>query len=630
MMIDSSLDESLYVEDDNNHRHNDNSNNSNNKKKKPVTNQVSSSSSAAPRTPPPKTIAVPRRSSQPKRNAKNDASNTPFDEVDRKNYNDNKESESLLSTSTHRVYDDDHSRVPSDEEDPEVNMNGSNTTTAMMTMGSPTKTISAATMMKTPVSVYYDKEVQKPTTPETQPDDDDDDDDDDDEDVDLESPNKSYIEEEDDGDDDDTVECQNTSKCLDYLEDPYNSKKNLLSSSSYQKPIPGNESCDADERGSRSANGDESKLSSTTRNNTRRTKKWLCCTVLSCVLVAAAAGVLTYFFVFNDGTVGRFREKAVTTSPTVSPVPSFSPSLSAVPSDVPSFSPTQTPSATPSDVPSSSPSDAPSSSPTLSPTREFVTELTEFLFGTYGVIFDENDVASPANMAVAWLNQEAQENVNGGTLDLNPAVAQRFALLSLEFGVLQNDEALTDEAEDVLFQDSNNDNNTTNTTNNDEGGFFGVRQQVPPPLSTFANTAATFFVNECNWTGVECSEDGVVTKVRWGYRTLTGTVPPEIRLLSNVTHLDLSNNELQGKIPEELYDLTNLERLYLFKNFFTGTLSTRIGHLDKITHFHLSHNELSGTLPIEMKSDSGSVNGIRPLSKLYCVLHFRFFFVIGQ
>jgi Leucine-rich repeat (LRR) protein len=126
--------------------------------------------------------------------------------------------------------------------------------------------------------------------------------------------------------------------------------------------------------------------------------------------------------------------------------------------------------------------------------------------------------------------------------------------------------------------------------------------------------SSEFSVPQCEWTGIVCNEDNQVTQIRWEHRDYTGTIPTEIRILSTLTHLDLSNNHLEGPIPEDLYRLTDLEKLYLFKNALTGTISTRIGDLDKITHFHVSHNYLTGPIPEELKSDSGAEDGIRPLS----------------
>jgi len=121
-------------------------------------------------------------------------------------------------------------------------------------------------------------------------------------------------------------------------------------------------------------------------------------------------------------------------------------------------------------------------------------------------------------------------------------------------------------------------------------------------------------VNECNWTGIACDSDGWVEEVVWYHQPEgqngSGTISSDLRLLvGSLKVLDLSNSGLIGKIPEELYELTNLVRLFLFKNELEGTISTSIGNLDAITHFHLSHNNLMGRIPVELKSGAD----IRPL-----------------
>ena len=123
-------------------------------------------------------------------------------------------------------------------------------------------------------------------------------------------------------------------------------------------------------------------------------------------------------------------------------------------------------------------------------------------------------------------------------------------------------------------------------------------------------------VNECNWTGIACDSDGWVEEVVWYHQpegqSGSGTISSDLRLLvGSLKVLDLSNNGLVGKIPEELYELTNLVRLFLFKNELEGTISTSIGNLNAITHFHLSHNNLMGQIPVELKSGAS----IRPLGK---------------
>ena len=42
---------------------------------------------------------------------------------------------------------------------------------------------------------------------------------------------------------------------------------------------------------------------------------------------------------------------------------------------------------------------------------------------------------------------------------------------------------------------------------------------------------------------------------------LNGTIPTELGRLVNLTHLDLSGNILEGPIPEDLFNMSNLKSL---------------------------------------------------------------------
>ena len=67
---------------------------------------------------------------------------------------------------------------------------------------------------------------------------------------------------------------------------------------------------------------------------------------------------------------------------------------------------------------------------------------------------------------------------------------------------------------------------------------------------------------ECRWKGVDCDADGAVIGIRLGAPgvLLTGQLVPELALLSDLQHLNLSNNRLKGSIPKELFGLTSLGR----------------------------------------------------------------------
>jgi len=54
-------------------------------------------------------------------------------------------------------------------------------------------------------------------------------------------------------------------------------------------------------------------------------------------------------------------------------------------------------------------------------------------------------------------------------------------------------------------------------------------------------------------------------------------------------------------IPDSLYDLSNLEVLFINGNSLEGSISSLVGNLVKLTHLGVSNNPgLSGTLPSEL------------------------------
>jgi len=66
---------------------------------------------------------------------------------------------------------------------------------------------------------------------------------------------------------------------------------------------------------------------------------------------------------------------------------------------------------------------------------------------------------------------------------------------------------------------------------------------------------------------------------------------------SSLDRLDISQNQIGGSIPEEIYRLTNLQALCLCKNQLTGTISSWAGNWFDMIQLHLSHNLLTGSIP---------------------------------
>jgi len=76
-----------------------------------------------------------------------------------------------------------------------------------------------------------------------------------------------------------------------------------------------------------------------------------------------------------------------------------------------------------------------------------------------------------------------------------------------------------------------------------------------------------------------------------------GSIPEEFGKLRSLTELDLSENTLSGTIPTQLGLMTNLLDLYLFGNFLSGPLPTEIGELTSLMFLELDGCSLSGPIP---------------------------------
>jgi len=90
------------------------------------------------------------------------------------------------------------------------------------------------------------------------------------------------------------------------------------------------------------------------------------------------------------------------------------------------------------------------------------------------------------------------------------------------------------------------------------------------------------------------------TNLYFEYQGLTGSIPPEIGCLTNITFLNLHNNLLSGEIPPEIGNLTNLTYLALTSNQLTGEIPPEIGCLMNLTVLYLNSNQLTGEIPSEI------------------------------
>ena len=102
------------------------------------------------------------------------------------------------------------------------------------------------------------------------------------------------------------------------------------------------------------------------------------------------------------------------------------------------------------------------------------------------------------------------------------------------------------------------------------------------------------------WHGVTTDADGRVTELDLNTNQLTGTIPSQLRNLSNLEVLHLGTNQLTGTIPSQLRNLSNLEVLHLGTNQLTGTIPSQLRNLSNLKQLWLHSNQLTGTIPSQL------------------------------
>ncbi|XP_022933716.1 probable inactive receptor kinase At2g26730 [Cucurbita moschata] len=76
---------------------------------------------------------------------------------------------------------------------------------------------------------------------------------------------------------------------------------------------------------------------------------------------------------------------------------------------------------------------------------------------------------------------------------------------------------------------------------------------------------------------------------------LSGELPASVTQLTRLNRLDLSSNNFTGSIPFSINNLTHLSGLFLENNGFTGSLPSIPA--SNLTSFNVSNNQLNGSIP---------------------------------
>ncbi|XP_074566803.1 protein STRUBBELIG-RECEPTOR FAMILY 3-like isoform X2 [Curcuma longa] len=122
-----------------------------------------------------------------------------------------------------------------------------------------------------------------------------------------------------------------------------------------------------------------------------------------------------------------------------------------------------------------------------------------------------------------------------------------------------------------------------------------------------------------NWQGVQCVNSnitaidlsnnniggGIPRNLPLTLRTFflsanqfTGSIPDSLSKLTLLTDMSINNNKLSGDLPDAFSSLTGLINLHLSFNNFSGPLPASMGNLSSLTTLHMQNNQLSGLLNV--------------------------------
>uniref|UniRef100_A0A7I4AHB8 non-specific serine/threonine protein kinase n=2 Tax=Physcomitrium patens TaxID=3218 RepID=A0A7I4AHB8_PHYPA len=112
-------------------------------------------------------------------------------------------------------------------------------------------------------------------------------------------------------------------------------------------------------------------------------------------------------------------------------------------------------------------------------------------------------------------------------------------------------------------------------------------------------------VNPCTWFYITCNDELNVIRVDLGNAGLSGTLVPQLGVLTKLQYLVLYSNNITGQIPKELGNISALVSLDLYQNNFTGPIPDSLGQLSNLRFLRLNNNSLTGSIPASLTAIQG-------------------------
>lgn len=145
----------------------------------------------------------------------------------------------------------------------------------------------------------------------------------------------------------------------------------------------------------------------------------------------------------------------------------------------------------------------------------------------------------------------------------------------------------------------------TNAVESDINCLKSIKDSLQDPeglLSSwdFKNTTEGFI---CRFAGIECwhIDESRVLNVHLSDMGLKGPFPRGLKNCTSMTGLDLSSNNLNGPLPENMSEFGNfLTTLDLSSNNFTGPIPASLGNCSFLNVLKLDNNHFTGQIPSEL------------------------------
>uniref|UniRef100_A0A0E0JQB4 non-specific serine/threonine protein kinase n=1 Tax=Oryza punctata TaxID=4537 RepID=A0A0E0JQB4_ORYPU len=106
-----------------------------------------------------------------------------------------------------------------------------------------------------------------------------------------------------------------------------------------------------------------------------------------------------------------------------------------------------------------------------------------------------------------------------------------------------------------------------------------------------------------NLSGTLAPEIGLLSQLKtldFMWNNLTGNIPKEIGNIQTLRLITLNGNQLSGSLPDEIGYLQNLNRLQIDQNEISGPIPKSFANLTSMRHLHMNNNSLSGQIPPEL------------------------------